>query len=491
MAIVVPIVSEWNPKGLEKSMADFQKAEGGWAKAGVAVKKAAIPAAIALGALTAAAYDFTKAAVEDEKSAATMAASLAKTTGATKAQIAATEDWISVQGKQLGIADDDLRPALAKLATATGDVAKAQELAALSMDISAATGKDLASTSSAMAKAAAGNASALKKMIPGLDEAVLKSGDLAAIQAEVASKVGGAADVAANTAAGKMQRFTLAMDEAKESIGYALLPALTALLGPLQGLGEWAQNNTPLLLAVGIAIGTIAASILLVNAAMAVWNTIQTVLAAKTGIVTAAQWLWNAALTANPIGIVIVAIAAFIAAIVLLWNKCEWFRNGVLAVWAAIQAGIEAVVNWFRDTAWPILKTVFDWIASAVELYLIPWKLAFEAIQVVVGFLADAFVVAFDTIKDAVSSAWRFIQPIIDKISAGINAIKSGMDFVGNIGGAIGGALGRSAPSVQMSRAGGSPVTVNVTAGIGDPVAIARQIENVLTARNIRLGGAY
>lgn len=490
MAIVVPIVSEWNPKGLERSMSDFQKAEGGWAKAGVAVKKAAVPAALALGALTAAAVDFTKAAVEDQKSAATMAASLAKTTGATEAQIAATEEWISVQGKQLGVADDQLRPALASLATATGDVAKAQELASLAMDISASRGVDLAAASTAMAKAAAGNTGALKKMIPGLDEAVLKSGDLAAIQAEVASKVGGAADVAANTAAGKMQRFSLAMDEAKESIGYALLPALEAVLGPLQALGTWAQENTTVLLVVGGVIGGIAAAILLVNAAMAVWNAIQTVLAAKTAIVTAAQWLWNAALAANPIGIVIIAIAAFIAAIVLLWNKCDWFRNGVLAVWGAVQKAIEVVVNWFADVAWPILKTVFEWIGKAVEFYLLPWKLAFEGIKIVVGLLADAFGVAFDFIRTTIEKAWAFIKPIIDKIAEGINAIRSGMDFVGGIGGAIGGIFGRSAPSVNMSRSGGSTVTVNVTAGVGDPIAIARTIENTLRARNLRLGTA-
>lgn len=467
------------------------------------VQSAFVPAAAALGALGVAAWDFSKAAMEDQKSAALLAQSLTKTTGASKAQIAATEEWISAQGKALGVADDKLRPALQTLALATGDVAKAQELAAIAMDISAARGVDVEAASKAMAKAATGNTAALNKLIPGLDEAVLKSGDLAAIQAEVAKKVGGSAATAANTAAGKMERMALAIGEAKEGIGAALLPLIEKFLPYLQGMAEWAQENADVLFKLGVVVGGVAGAIVAANVAIKIYEGLQIAMKAATVAWTAAQWLLNAALNANPIGLVVIAITALIAIFVLAYNKVDWFRKLVDTAWAAIQTAIESVVNWFRDTAWPVLKTIFEWIGAAVGLYLTPWKLAFEAIKTVIGVLASSFETAFETIKNVLQSAWDFMRPIFDKIKSAIDAVKAGADFIGGIGGAIGGAFSRSAPVPSSlgaidpsSRAyvstgrgamtsAGTNIVIN---GAIDPVSTAKQIKRILGTGNMRLG---
>lgn len=71
-------------------------------------------------------------------------------------------------------------------------------------------------------------------------------------------------------------------------------------------------------------------------------------LGVASGIATAAQWLWNAALSANPIGIVVLAIAALVAGLIWAWNNSETFRNIVLGVWNAVKAGISAAVDWIR-----------------------------------------------------------------------------------------------------------------------------------------------
>ena len=109
------------------------------------IGKAGKVIALGLGAglvgAAAAGKEFAQAAIEDEKSAARMAQTFTKAAGATKGQIAATESWITAQGKALGVADDDLRPALSRLVTATKDVGKAQKLTKLAMDISAGSGK--------------------------------------------------------------------------------------------------------------------------------------------------------------------------------------------------------------------------------------------------------------------------------------------------------------------------------------------------------------
>ena len=96
-------------------------------KMGAGLKKAALPAAAALGAIGVAAVGAAKAAMEDAAAQEHLAGVLERTTGATDAQIAATEDWISKTALATGVADDELRPALEKIATATGDVSESAE----------------------------------------------------------------------------------------------------------------------------------------------------------------------------------------------------------------------------------------------------------------------------------------------------------------------------------------------------------------------------
>jgi phage-related protein len=319
----------------------------------------------------------------------------------------------------------------------------------------------------------------------------------------VAKKVGGSAATAANTAAGKMERMALAIGEAKEGIGAALLPMIEKFLPYLQGMAQWAQDNADALFKLGVVVGSVAGAIVAANVAIKIYEGLQIAMKAATVAWTAAQWLLNAALNANPIGLVVIAITALIAIFVLAYNKVDWFRKLVDTAWAAIQTAIESVVNWFRDTAWPVLKTIFEWIGAAVGLYLTPWKLAFEAIKTVIGVLASAFETAFETIKNVLQSAWDFMRPIFDKIKSAIDAVKAGADFIGGIGGAIGGAFSRSAPVPSSlgaidpsSRAyvstgrgamtsAGTNIVIN---GAIDPVSTAKQIKRILGTGNMRLG---
>jgi len=135
MAIKIPIISEFDSKGLDKAVKEFQSLEGVGAKAGFAIKKAALPAAAAVGALGYALAGATKAAMEDEAAQVELARTLNISASATDAQIAATETMISKMSLASGIADDDLRPALANLARGTKDIDKAQQGLSLAMDI--------------------------------------------------------------------------------------------------------------------------------------------------------------------------------------------------------------------------------------------------------------------------------------------------------------------------------------------------------------------
>jgi hypothetical protein len=193
-------------------------------------------AAFAAAAAAAAAYavklavDGVKAAIEDEAAQLRLANALKNVTGATEAQISAVEEQILKTSLATGVADDQLRPALQRLATATGSVTKSQDLLNLALDISAATGKSVEAVSNALGKAYEGNTGSLTRLGVGLSSAEIKALGLEGTTRKLAETFGGAATVQANTFEGQIQRLKVGFDEAKESVGAALLPTLQRLL---------------------------------------------------------------------------------------------------------------------------------------------------------------------------------------------------------------------------------------------------------------------
>ncbi len=191
-------------------------------------KKAA--AAFAVAAAAAVAYgtklavDGVKAAIEDEAAQLRLANALRAATGATDAQIKATEDMILKTSLATGVADDQLRPALQRLAVSTKDTEEAQKLLTLALDISKASGKDLEQVANALGRAQDGNVTSLGRLGLGLSKAELSTLSFTEVQAKLAELYGGAAATNAETFQGKIDRLTVAFDEAKESLGSALLP---------------------------------------------------------------------------------------------------------------------------------------------------------------------------------------------------------------------------------------------------------------------------
>ena len=193
-------------------------------------------AAFAAAAAAAAAYsvklavDGVKAAIEDEAAQLRLANALKNVTGATDAQIKSIEEQILKTSLATGVADDKLRPALQRLAVATGSVAQSQDLLTLALDISAATGKDVESVTNALGKAYEGNTGSLTRLGVGLSAAEIKTLGLEGTVKQLAETFGGAATVQANTFEGQIARLKIGFDEAKESVGAALLPTLQKLL---------------------------------------------------------------------------------------------------------------------------------------------------------------------------------------------------------------------------------------------------------------------
>jgi len=317
MAINIPIISEFDGKGVSKAIKQFKQLETTGEKAQFAIKKAAVPAAAALAGLAVALGDATSAAMEDQQEQAALALTLQNVTGAGAAQTAQVEKQISAMSRASGVADTEYRKALEALVRGTKDVGIAMNDMNLVMDISTATGMDSASVADALAKAYQGNFKALRSLSPEMSTMIKEGASLNEVMDVLGGTFGGATAKNAETAAGKMAILKNSIGETKESIGAALLPVLEAVLPVLNKFAMWAQDNPKAFLAIAAAIGAVAAAIVVTNIAMAL----------------------------NPFSLIAAGIALLVVALVTAYNKFEWFRDGINAIVNTVIGFFAGMVN--------------------------------------------------------------------------------------------------------------------------------------------------
>lgn len=435
MAIYIPIVSEFKSAGIDKAKKEFKSLEGFSKKTGFLMKKALLPATAALGAVTAGLFDATKAAIDDAAAQDLLANNLKKTTKATDLQVQAVENWIAEQGKLLGITDDDIRPAFSRLAKATGSVTKAQELLTQSFDIAAATSKPLATVVQAVERAYGGNMTALAKLAPEYRNLIKKGASFEQIMGKIAAVTQGAASEAANTAAGKFARLKVSMDETKESVGAALMPVIEAALPILQKFADWASNNPDAFLAIAAAITAVSVAIMAVNVAMAL----------------------------NPFTAIAAGIALLVTGIVLAYKKFETFRQ--------------------------VVNKIANFVLGYFELIINGWIMVINGI--IRGYNIIPGLPDIDTLSHVTLPRIRSGNPggDVEGLSQSrITALATG-GIVTSPQIALIGEAGPEAviPLDKLDRMGGD-INIHVTAGVGDPTAIGREVARVLAAYDRRAG---
>ncbi len=214
---------------LKKKLGEADKAvETNASKISEFGKKAA--AAFAVAAAAAVAYagklavDGVKSAIEDEQAQLRLAAALKTATGATNAQIEATEDYIRSTQLATGITDNDLRASFQRLSVSTKDLTQSQKLLNLAIDISKGTGKELGTVVEALSKAYEGQDTRLVRLGIGITQADAKAMDFTETTKALTNLYGGSAAANAETFQGRIDRLKQAFEEAKEEIGYRLLP---------------------------------------------------------------------------------------------------------------------------------------------------------------------------------------------------------------------------------------------------------------------------
>jgi hypothetical protein len=216
MAINIPIVTAFADKGIKEA----EDAFGKFGKTGVLVGAAfaAVSTAVVAGLSKSVA-----AAADDQRSQELLEKQLYNTLAASQKTTKATEDFVGQMELASGVADNQLRAALGNLVRSTGDLTTSQDLLTLSLDISAATGKDLETVSIALGKASMGQMTALQKLGIPLDEDIKKTKDFSKVQEALDKQFGGASAAAADTFGGQLARLGTVWDNLTESIGYAVI----------------------------------------------------------------------------------------------------------------------------------------------------------------------------------------------------------------------------------------------------------------------------
>ncbi len=438
MALSIPIISEYDGAGVKKAIAQFKDLEGAGAKAGFALKKAMVPAIAVLGGLTAGLGLATKAAVEDQKAQDLLAQQLRTSTGATDAQIASMESFISASSRAFSVTDDELRPAMASLTRSTGSAEEAQKLLETALNISTATGKDLETVTLALGKAYNGSTSALTKLDPSLKGVIDSESTMTDITEALAVSFGGSATVAAQSFEGQMKGMTIALDETKESIGMALLPALQKLLTILKPMADFAQENTNVFLIFIGVIGTLATAIIAANVAMKIYQATLVL----TKIATVAL---NVATSANPFVLVAAAVIALTAAMV------------------------------FLEVKFSAMSRAFDMFGNSIMIVTGP-------LGVLIGMLRK-----LDSLRESLGGFDLGGINIPGFANGGI-VTKPTLAMVGEKGPEA--IIPLTGPNAGAGMSGGGGVTVNVTGGLSTSAEIGQAVVNALRAYNRSAGPA-
>ncbi len=261
------------------------------------------------------------------------------------------------------------------------------------------------------------------------------------------------------TVAQQVKELQGSFDTFEIRLGQRLLPVLIRIF-------KWAKSNTGVIIGVAAAIGGLAITITTVNAAIKVWNFLQGVWtlavkasaaatalwdgvlkitaismvalkdaaigakiaaiagAAASKVAAAAQWLWNVAMDANPIGLVVIAIAALVGAIIYAYTHFKWFRDFVQAVWRDIRAwtadawhfilgAVRAAWDWIKQN-WPLLLGIITGpIGLAAALIFKYWDKITAAAKFLWGALKTGFDDVWGAVKDGVKALLNIVLNVI------------------------------------------------------------------------------
>ena len=336
------------------------------------VKRSAAVVGAAIGALAVkVGRDSVKAYVEAEQSQIRLQTALAKFPRTADTNIDRLNKFNAALAQKTRFDDDATASGQAVLAQFGVTGRQLERLTPLLQDYAAKTGKELPTAAADLGRAILGQGRALKTVGLNFEDTGSKAGNLDQLMSGLRSQVGGFATKEGQTASGQAAILSNQFGELQESIGAALVPALTALAQGLLSVIRWMQENSTAMKVILSVAGAAAVAIMglvvasKIHAAVVAIQTsgtfayavAQKAQAVASKVATAAQWAWNAALSANPIGLVVVAVAALVGGLVLAYKRSETFRNVVKGAFDVVKNAGEAM--------WDALRAAFTFITKA------------------------------------------------------------------------------------------------------------------------------
>jgi TP901 family phage tail tape measure protein len=166
------------------------------------------------------------------------------------------------------------------------------------------------------------------------------------------------------TLAAKMDKAKAGIAATAIKIGTVLIPYVLKAIEAVGKLTDWFGKHKTATEAIIIVLGSFAAIAVTVKVALLAASVATTVWRGIMGVATAAQWLWNAAMLANPIGLVIVAIAALVGAVILIATKTTWFQT----IWQYMTSSLAAAWQWLWNSILaPIIRFVLNGFATITD----------------------------------------------------------------------------------------------------------------------------
>lgn len=276
------------------------------------------------------------------------------------------------------------------------------------------------------------------QMAPWLALINTAPGDVNELNASLAACGGTTQDMAdtmMNGFGGSIEKLKSSIDVLVYSLGQALAPTIQSVINFLQGLVDKFNALSPaqqdLIVKIGLLAAAIGPVLLIVGKLMSAVGTIMTVVPKLAGVISTVKGAFaalNAVMLANPIMIVIAAIAALVAAFIYLWNTNEEFRQFWINLWESIkQAAITAwnAIGEFLKSIWEGIKSTCQTIFNAIKTFFqTVWNGIKNIFSTTVGAVKTVVTNAWNAIKSVTSTVWNGIKSVV---TGTITAIKNGI----------------------------------------------------------------
>lgn len=267
------------------------------------------------------------------------------------------------------------------------------------------------------------------QMAPWLALINTAPGDVNELNASLAACGGTTQDMAdtmMNGFGGSIEKLKSSIDVLVYSLGQALAPTIQSVIDFLQGLVDKFNALSPaqqdLIVKIGLFAAAIGPVLLIVGKLMSAVGTIMTVVPKLAGVISTVKGAFaalNAVMLANPIMIVIAAIAGLVAAFIYLWNTNEEFRQFWINLWESIkQAAITAwnAIGEFLKSAWEGIRSTCQTIFNAIKAFF----------QTVWNGIKNIFSTAVGAVKTVVTNAWNAIKTVTSTVWNGIKSVVTG-----------------------------------------------------------------